>query len=107
MNTPDTGHDRLQEILGQAYREKEEIIVGDQWQDEVMRRVRELGPIQSTPRFAEFLEQFIWRLAPAACLLILALTALLIFSDFSSEYELYQMLMNGIEEQTFAQLFGL
>ena len=107
MTPPDTGHDRLQEILRQAYRAKEDVRVGDQWQDEVMRRVRELGPIQPTPSFVEILEQLIWRLAPAACLLILALTALLIVSDFTPEYELFQMLTNGTDEPTFAQLFGL
>ena len=107
MNSPKNEHEVLQTILRKAYREKENVEVGDQWQHEVMRRVRNLGALQPTPGFLEMLEQLVWRLAPVTCLLILGLTVLFAVSDFTSGYEVFQLFMNGTEELTFAQFVGL
>ena len=107
MNPPKTGHEVLQAILTKAYRQKENVEVGDQWQQGVMRRVGELGAIQPTPSFAEMLEQLVWRLAPVTFLLILGLTVLFAVADFTSGYEVFQLFMNGTEELTFALFAGL
>ena len=97
----------LKEIFRLAYLDKENLEVGDQWQGEVMRRLRKLGAIQPTPGFLEMLESFIWRLVPVTCLLILLLTAVLVVSDFTSEYEVIQLLMNSTEELIMPQFYGL
>ena len=107
MKPPKTGDEVLQAILRKAYQEKENVEVGDQWQQEVMRRVREVGALQPTPSFPEMLEQLVWRLAPVTCLLIFGLTVLFAVSDFTSGYEVFQLLNNGTEELTFAQFVGL
>ena len=107
MDPPKTEQEVLQAILKKAYQEKENVEVGDQWQQEVMRRVRELGALQPTPSFSETLEQLVWRLAPVTCLLIFGVTVLFAVSDFTSGYEVFQLLMNGTEELTFAQYVGL
>ena len=107
MNSHKTEDEIMKVILRKAYRQKENVEVGDQWQQEVMRRVRELGALQSTPSFPEMLEQLVWRLAPVTCLLIFGLTVLFAVSDFTSGYEAFQLLMNGTEELTFAQYVGL
>ena len=107
MNSAKTEHEMLQEILRKAYREKENVEVGDQWQQEVMRSVRTLGALQPTPSFPEMLEQLVWRLAPVTCLLIFGLTVLFAVSDFTSGYEVFQLLNNGTEELTFALFAGL
>ena len=104
MNSPKQEHKNLERILKQAYRKKEELLAGDQWQDRVIHRIQELGKVQPTPRFPELFAQFSWRLAPYVCLLILALTAFLI-SDFASGDEAYQFLTNGPEEITSTQIF--
>jgi hypothetical protein len=107
MNPPKTEHEALQAILKKAYRQKENVAVGDQWQQEVMRRVRNLGALETTPGFPEMLEQLVWQLAPVTCLLIFGLTVLFAVSDFTSGYEVFQLLMNGAEELTFAHFVGL
>jgi len=107
MKAPKTEPEVLQAILRNAYRQKENVEVKDQWQQEVMRRVRELGALQPTPSFSEMLEQLVWRLAPVTCLLILGLTVLFAVSDFTSGYEVFQLLNNGTEELTFALFAGL
>ena len=97
----------LREILRRAYLEKEKVEVGDRWQEEVMRRIRELGEIEERPSSLVMLQQIVWRLAPLTCLLILGLTVLLSSSDFISGDDVIQLLMNGTEEITLNQLFGL
>lgn len=97
----------LREILRRAYRDKENVEVGDQWQEEVMRRIRELGEIEERPSSLVMFEQLVWRLAPLTCLLILGLTVLLSSSDFISGDDVIQLLVNGTEELTLNQFFEL
>lgn len=99
-------HEELREILRRAYRDKENVEVGDQWQEEVMRRIRELDEIEERPSSLVMFEQLVWRLAPLTCLLILGLTVLLSSSDFISGDDVIQLLMNGTEELTLNQFFG-
>jgi hypothetical protein len=97
----------LREILRQAYLEKENVEVGDRWQEEAMRRIRELGAIEAAPSSLVMFEQLLWRLAPLTCLLILGLAVLLSSFDFISGYDIIQLLMDGTEELTLNQFFGL
>ena len=97
----------LREILRLAREEKENIVIGDQWQEAVMRRIREFGPIEAKPGFLLMFEQFVWRLAPLVCLLILGLTVLFSSVNFTPGYEAIQLLMNGSEELTVVQFLGL
>jgi hypothetical protein len=97
----------LRKILQQAYLEKENVEVGDRWQEEAMRRIRELGEIEPTPSSLLMFEQLVWRLAPLTCLLILGLAVLLSSLDFVSGYDIIQLLMDGTEELTLNQFFGL
>jgi len=82
------GHIRIREALAAAYREKEKAHVCETWQAGAMNRIRRLGPLKSKMSYFEFFEQFVWRLAPAACVLILILAAVFIHMDFISEYEM-------------------
>jgi len=97
----------LRKILRRAYQERENVEVGDQWQEEVMRRIRELGEIEVRPSSVVMFEQLVWRLAPVTCLLILGLTLVLSTLDFISGYDVIQLLMNSTEEITLNQFFGL
>jgi len=97
----------LREILRRAYKERENVEVGDQWQEEVMRRIGELGEIKARPSSLAMFEQLVWRLAPVTCLLILGLTLLLSSFDFISNDDVMQLLINNTDEITLNQFFGL
>ncbi len=97
----------LREILRRAYLEKENVAVGDRWQTEVMRRIRELGEIEERSSSLAMFEQVVWRLTPLTCLLILGLTVLLSSFDFISGNDVIQLLMDGTEELTLNQFFGI
>jgi hypothetical protein len=100
-------HEALREILRRAYKERENVEVGDQWQEEVMRRIGELGEIKARPSSLAMFEQLVWRLAPVTCLLILGLTLLLSSFDFISNDDVMQLLINNTDEITLNQFFGL
>jgi hypothetical protein len=99
--------ERLTNILRQAYLGKERIEVGDQWQNNVMVRIRQMGPVASAPGFLPTFEQLFWRLAPATSLLTLALAGLSIAIDVVFEYDLFQLLLNAVEDSALVHLFGV
>jgi hypothetical protein len=99
--------EKLKNILKRAYREKEKLEISDSWQDGFMLRLRELGEIPSAPQFLPIFEQSIWRLVPVTGLLILALLLVLLTLDFTPGFDVFQLLMNGKEEFTLPQMFGV
>lgn len=99
-------YEALITILREAYFERENATVGEEWQVEAMSRIRGLGPLEAGTGFFTFFEQVFWRLTPATCLLILISTALLFKLDFFPEYNLAASLIYGTEELTLTQLFG-
>jgi len=106
MKSPSHELEVLKKILRQAYHEKENVEVGEQWQLNAMRRIRGLGPIKTETNFFMLFEQFFWRLTPATCILILISVALLFKLDFIPEYDVFASLIYDTEEVTLAQLFG-
>ena len=103
----DSGHEpgRLRELLRQAYREKENIQVGGQWERNLMSRVRDLTLTESSPGFLPVFAQLVWRVAAVTCPLTVGLLALLVKLDFILGNDVVQLL-SGTEEAMFAQLFG-
>jgi hypothetical protein len=98
-------HERkaLIEILRQAHQEKQKVEIGDHWQQELMDRIREFGPIEMKPSLLLMFQQLVWRLVPATCVLILGLTLLLSAVSFVPGNDALQLLMNGTEELTLVQ----
>lgn len=81
-------HLKMRKVLAEAYREKENVEVGELWQARVMGHIRSLGPLYPVTSYLQLFEGFVWRLAPVACVLILILAAIFIHMDFISEYEM-------------------
>ena len=81
-------HLKMRKVLAEAYREKENVEVGELWQARVMGHIRSLGPLYPVTRYLQLFEGFVWRLAPVACVLILILAVILIHMDFISEFEM-------------------
>jgi hypothetical protein len=97
--------DSVIEMLRRVYHKKENLEVGEQWQVNAMRRIRDLGPIKSKPSFFMLFEQFVWRLTPATCLLIIVLATIFLKLDFTPEYDVFTSFINDTEEVMLAQLF--
>lgn len=94
-------------IFRKAYYKKETAPAGDRWQLDVMRRIRNLGPIQSRKSIWIPFEQLFWRLAPAVCLMIILLATVLYKMEVVPETSVFQVLINGEEELTISLLVGV
>lgn len=97
----------LKKILFQAYHEKEKLKLSDRWQADVMRRVRNSGPLTSPPAPLMQFGQFVWRLAPVTCLLIAVSAAVLLKFDFISDYRTLISFITDTEEISLVQLLPI
>ena len=85
-------NEKIRQVLRSAYFKKENIDISFFWQAKVMHHVRELA-VQHTPeRFIEGLGRFLWRLSPLVAFLAIIAGGLLIFTDFTTEYEVAHLL---------------
>lgn len=101
-------HKRLREVLMGAYREKEKMDIGGPPQIGIMGHIRRIEPVKFRVGYVEFFEQFVWRLVPAACVLILILAVILIQMDFLSDYEFEKILMeNPVDVTLFQSLLNM
>jgi len=98
-------YEALKKILREAYFEKEHAEVSEKWQVNAMRRIRNLGPVQSGPSFFMLFEQFVWRLTPATCLLIIVGAIIFLKLGFFPDYDVLTLFINNAEELSLAQLF--
>lgn len=100
-------HIRVKEALAAAYREKESIEVGTLWQSNTMSQVRRLGHPDSKTDYLMNLEQLVWRIAPAACALILIFSVCLLNIDLAREYEMARLFIEDPLEYAFLQTLGI
>lgn len=98
----------IEEIFKKAYDDRETVPVGGhRWTSDVMRRIRHLAPVASGKSFFLGFEQVIWRLAPAACLLIIVLATILLKTGVMPDDNVFQVLLNGDDDLTISQLVGV
>ena len=95
---------KLKEALSTAYREKD-TVHGELWETRVMGHIRSLGAPASPANFSALFGWFVWRFAPVACLLIVALTVALVNLDYAPEYEITATFMTDPVEATVQQLW--
>lgn len=91
------GYDtKVKQALMAAYNAKENDgpKIGEQFEIQVMRRIRALGPIHSRLDYLSLFEQFIWRLVPVTAILIIVLAVWAMQFDFVSEFEMTAIFMN-------------
>ncbi len=107
MLSSESHHMKLKKALISAYSENKKVEVGDHWQTETMRRIRQIGPLETSSAYLLNFEQLVWRFAPIACALILVFSICLLNLDFAQEYELSKLLWDDPVEYAFVQSFGI
>ena len=83
---------RAYKALAAAYHEKERAGVGELWQARVVSHIRDMGPLYPQAGFFELFQRLVWRLAPAACVLVFLLAVFASRYDFIPGYEIAKML---------------
>jgi len=100
-------HMRLKKALISAHSAKETVEVGDQWQAETMRRIRQIRPQESSAAYLLNFERLVWRFAPIVCALILVFSICLLNLDFAQEYEMSKLLLYDPVEYAVVQSLGI
>jgi len=86
---------RVLKALASAYFRREKAEVGDTWWEaRVMGHIRNLQPFYLRTSYFELYQQFLWRLAPVACVLAVALAVVIVRMDFFSDYELAKIFVS-------------
>jgi hypothetical protein len=86
---------RIMAALVPAHYAREKAEVSDiWWKAGVMGHIRNLTPFYSEAGYLEFFQQFLWRLAPVACVLAVALTFTIVKMDFFPDYELAKIFVS-------------
>ena len=99
---------KIREALAAAYRENEPVSADELWDTRVMGHVRSLVvPVSaSSASFSVFFGRFVWRFAPVACILIVALTIGLANLDYTPEYEITASFMTDPIASAVEQVWG-
>ena len=100
-------NESLKKAFRDTYAAKEREETGDGWQLRVMKRVRRIGPLAPASNFLPAFEHFVWRLAPVSCLLVIALTLLLMNIDFGGGNDYLGTVTVDLEQPTLVEIFGL
>lgn len=89
------GRVRVRKALATAYfdRERDRNQYDGLSQTKVMSRIHSLGPLASKDSDLEVFGQFLWRVAPIACILILILTVVFTQIRFISDNEIAKVFM--------------
>lgn len=82
---------RIEKALRDTYRAREtRAAIGVQetrWEEGIMRRIRTIGPLTDSQDVFSIFETFVWRLAPAAMVLLVATGAWALQIDLTTEIE--------------------
>jgi hypothetical protein len=106
MNIFGPDFEKLDAILRQAYRAREEARAGTRWQDRVMERIEEAGRPGSPKGLLPGFGQLVWRLAPVTSLLALLLLGLMLTLGDASADPL-QHFLSAAEESALARILGV
>jgi hypothetical protein len=96
----------LKRAFRQAYLAKEKVASEETWRSQIMRRVRKIGPLESTEGFWPAFEHLVWRLVPVSSLFVVALTALLLSMDLNLGHDYLGTVTAELEKPTLSELFG-
>ena len=99
--------DRLIEVFRRVHSERRNAGVKDGWQRQVMRHIRNLDPAEYRSNFLTLFEEFIWRLSPVACVLLIAMAIILMQTDFTPDNEIFSLFLNNSDEITLGDILQL
>jgi hypothetical protein len=97
--------DKVIKTLKTAYHDHDTPEVNGQWQQDVMRDIRLLGPLHEEANNSAPYAQFLWRAVPVLSMLILILGGLVANLDVMAEYELGNLFIDDSVTTTIDSFF--
>lgn len=98
---------KIEKVFAAAWDKPSDFRESRTWQADTMRQIRHIGPLNSNLGYFLQFGQNIWRLVPVACILIIALTVMVIQSDFIPQDAVLTVFDYTMEELTLIQVVGL
>jgi hypothetical protein len=87
-------HEKVINTLKTAYHDHDTPEVDGQWQQNVMRDIRRLGPLRPEANGYALYVQYLWRAVPVISMLIIIIAGLVVNLDVMAEYELGNLLID-------------
>ena len=84
--------DKIMSALAFVHNSKEPVSPNPNWHAGVMRKIHEHVQLQPQERLLDGFEQFVWRLSPGVCFLILMAVGLIWMTEFNLENEIAALL---------------
>jgi hypothetical protein len=96
-------------ILKAAYSQRDQgpVELGTRWEQDLMRNIRRIGPLNVRANPLRIVDQLVWRFATAACALVLMLAVYAGVNGWNPLNELNAHYFNNPVEFTVAQAFGV
>ncbi len=92
---------KLKKNLVEAYQTHPDVDINPAWQQAVMRRIREIGPLNHSISMGLSFQELVWKMAPAFCILLILLVTGIFSMDLSFVYDAFindpvAVIYNGI-----------
>lgn len=98
--------DNLIKALKTTYLERENIHVSDHWKIRVLNNIRVNTFYDAKLRYFDLFQQFVWKIAPVACILIIILGIAITRIDFLANFKLFKTLINDPSDLSIFSLFS-
>jgi len=100
-------NESVKKAFQDAYSAKGTGETGEEWQSQVMRRLRQIGPLSSAAGFWPAFESMVWKLAPVSCALVLVLTFFFMNMDLDVDSDYLGTMAAEMEKPSLVELFDL
>jgi hypothetical protein len=103
---PISENQALKKVFRDAYLAKEKAATGEAWRSRVMMGVRKIGPLGPIAGFWPAFEHLVWRLVPISCVLVVAMSVLLLSMDPDPGHDYVGTVTAELERPTLSEMLG-
>lgn len=94
------------QMLREAYQSEGQVDLSPQWHRDVMRDIRQLGPLNAPPDPVVLMNRFVWRFATVACAIALMLSVYVAYAGLHPETGLVTQVLDNPVEFMLVQAIG-
>ena len=98
-------NESVKKAFRDAYSAKGRCEIREEWQAQVMRRVRHIGPLGPAAGFWPAFESMVWKLAPVICALVLVLTFFFMNMELDVDSDYLGTMAAEMEKPSLVELF--
>jgi hypothetical protein len=101
------GFEKIINAFRSVYHEKEKVHVDSDWPSNAMKLIRKDRGAYLQIGFFYTFQQFVWKLVPVSCILVMLLGILISQTNFLSDYEMTKIFINDPSDLSFISLYNV